>query len=131
MKIKIAVCTKKTNKKYKNQEHEWDYIADRNKNPIRTPETAEEYPKMSKAQRDNAKDIGGFVGGWLKGGIRRNGCVISRILGTLDADHIDDNNAFMLSLKTALDGVTYFLYSTHSHTPEKPRYRIVILFERE
>ena len=131
MKIKVAVCNKKTDKKYKNQEHEWDYLVDRNRNPIRTTETAEEYPKMSKVQRDNAKDIGGFVGGWLKGGIRKNGCVISRILGTLDADHIDDNDAFMLAVKTALVGVTYFLYSTHSHTPENPRYRIVILFARE
>lgn len=131
MKVKVAVCNKKTDKKYKNREYDWDYLVNRNRNPVRTTETLEEYAKMSKAQRDNAKDIGGFVGGWLKGGIRRNGCVISRILGTLDADHIDDNNAFMLALKTALDGVTYFLYSTHSHTPENPRYRIVILFSRE
>lgn len=131
MKVKIAICNKKTDKKYKNQEHGWDYLVDRNHNPVRTSETVEEYPKMSKPQRDNVKDIGGFVGGWLKGGIRRNGCVISRILGTLDADHINDNDAFMHSVKTALDGVTYFLYSTHSHTPENPRYRIVILFERE
>lgn len=131
MKIKVAVCNKKTDKKYKNQEHEWDYLVNRNRNPVRTTETAEEYPKISKVQRDNAKDIGGFVGGWLKGGIRKNGCVISRILGTLDADHIDDNDAFMLAVKTALVGVTYFLYSTHSHTPENPRYRIVILFARE
>ncbi len=131
MKVKIAICNKKTDKKYKNQEHEWNYLVDRNRNPVRTSETAEEYPKMSKVRRDNVKDIGGFVGGWLKGGIRRNGCVISRILGTLDADHINDNNAFMLAVKNALDGVTYFLYSTHSHTPENPRYRIVILFERE
>ena len=131
MKVKIAICNKKTDKKYKNQEHEWNCLVDRNRNPVRTSETAEEYPKMSKVRRDNVKDIGGFVGGWLKGGIRRNGCVISRILGTLDADHINDNNAFMLAVKNALDGVTYFLYSTHSHTPENPRYRIVILFERE
>lgn len=131
MKVKIAICNKKTDKKYKNQEYEWDYLVDRNRNPVKTSETAEEYPKMSKMQRDNAKDTGGFVGGWLKGGIRKNGCVISRILGALDADHIDDNDAFMLAIKTALNGVTYFLYSTHSHTPENPRYRIVILFERE
>ena len=131
MKVKIAVCNKKTDKKYKNMEHEWDYLLDRNRNPVRTSETAEEYPRMSKARRDDAKDTGGFVGGWLKGGIRRNGCVVSRILGTLDADHIDDNDAFMLSVKAALGKVTYFLYSTHSHTPENPRYRIVILFGRE
>lgn len=131
MKVKIAVCSSKTDKKYKNREQEWSYLLERNRNPVRTPETAEEYPRLSKAKRDALKDTGGFVGGWLKGGIRKNGCVSCRTLGTLDADHIDDNDAFMAAAKSALDGRTYFLYSTHSHTPENPRYRIVILFARE
>ena len=39
--------------------------------------------------------------------------------------------SFMHSVKVALNGVTFFLYSTHSHTPDNPRYRIVILFARE
>lgn len=131
MKVKVAVCNKKTDKKYKNQEQDWSYLVSRNRSPVRTTETAEEYPKLPKAQRDTLKDIGGFVGGWLKGGIRKNGCVTLRSIGTLDADHIDDNDAFMLAAKSALDGVTCFLYSTHSHTPENSRYRIVILFAKE
>ncbi len=131
MKIKMAVCNKKTDKKYKNREQEWEYLKSRNSSPVRTTETAEEYPKLTKQQRDALKDVGGYLGGWLKGGIRKNGCVALRSIGTLDADHIDDNDAFMHSVKTALDGVTFFLYSTHSHTPDNPRYRIVILFARE
>ena len=131
MKIKISVCTRRTDKKYRNKETEWEELVNKNRKPFRTPETAKEYPKMSKAKRDDAKDIGGFVGGQLKGGIRKNGYVICRSTATLDADHINDNEAFMQNVRSALDGTSYFIYSTHSHTPENPRYRIVILFGRE
>jgi len=130
-KVKIAVCNRKTDKKYKNQEQEWDYIIDRNRTPIRTSETAEEYPKLPKKQRDALKDNGGFVGGHLKGGIRKNGNVISRGIGMLDADRIDIGTDFIDAVKTALPNTEYFIYSTHSHTPQNPRYRIVILFSRE
>ena len=41
--VKIAVCNRKTNLKYKNQEHPWSYLKERNRTPIRTSETAEEY----------------------------------------------------------------------------------------
>jgi len=67
MSIKISVCTRKTDKKYKNQEQSWDYLKDRNRTPIRTSETVAEFPKLPKAQRDAVKDHGGFVGGWVKG----------------------------------------------------------------
>ncbi len=131
MLIKISVCNRRTDKKYKNKELEWDYIIDRNRNPIRTSETAEEYSKLPKAKRGELKDIGGLVGGWLKDGIRKNGNVTFRTLGLLDADSIPADVNFQSFVRTALDGVTYFLYSTHSHTPETPRCRIVILFGRE
>ena len=71
--LKIAVCNHRNNSKYKNQEKPWSYIKDRNRRPIRTTETAEEYPKLPKEKRDELKDHGGFVGGWLKGGVRKNG----------------------------------------------------------
>ncbi|MDD3401014.1 MAG: virulence-associated E family protein [Eubacteriales bacterium] len=129
--IKISVCNRRTDKKYKNKELEWDYIIDRNRNPIRTSETAEEYSKLPKAKRGELKDIGGLVGGWLKDGIRKNGNMTFRTLGLLDADSIPADVNFQSIVRTALDGVTYFLYSTHSHTPETPRCRIVILFGRE
>ena len=129
--IKISVCNRKTDRKYKNQEHSWEYIVNRNRTPLRTTETAEEYPKLSKQRRDDAKDHGGFVGGWLSGGIRKNGNVISRRVGALDADSIPKNVDFIAVTAAALAGVTYFIYSTHSHTPDSPRYRVVILFSRE
>ena len=131
MLVKISVCNRRTDKKYKNKELEWDYIIDRNRNPVRTSETVEEYPKLSKAQRGELKDIGGLVGGWLKEGIRKNGNVTFRTLGLLDADCIPADTDFQHIVRMALGGITYFLYSTHSHTTEAPRYRIVILFNKK
>ena len=130
-KIKIAVCNRKTDKKYKNQEQTWSFLKERSRTPVRTTETAEEYPKLSKQRRDDAKDHGGFLGGWLKDGIRKNGNVISRRIGALDADCIPTGTDFPALAEVALPGTEYFLYSTHSHTPETPRYRLIILFGRE
>lgn len=129
--LKIAVCNHRNNSKYKNQEKPWSYIKDRNRRPIRTTETAEEYPRLPKEKRDELKDHGGFVGGWLKGGVRKNGNVISRCIGALDADNIGADDDFLGITRKALEGVEYFIYSTHKHRPEAPRYRIVILFDRE
>ena len=70
---KVSLCNRRDNRRYKNQEKPWTWLKDRNRVPVRTTETAEEYPKLPKAERDALKDQGGFVGGWLKEGIRKNG----------------------------------------------------------
>lgn len=129
--VKISVCNHKTDRKYKNQERPWSYLKERNRTPVRTSETAEEYPKLSKAQRDSAKDHGGFVGGWLKGGIRKNGNVLCRTIGMLDADKISHDADFPARVNQALPDIDYFIYSTHSYTPEAPRYRVAIRLGRE
>ena len=129
--VKIAVCNRKSNLKYKNQEHPWSYLKERNRTPVRTSETAEEYQKASKEQRDAAKDHGGFVGGWLSDGRRIAQNVLSRGVGALDADSIPAEVDFPALVRDKLGGYEYFLYSTHSHTPEAPRFRIAILFSRE
>lgn len=131
MNIKVAVCNRRTNKRYKNIEMEWDAIKARNKNPVRTWETAEEYPRLAKSQRDDIKDVGGLVGGWLTGGIRKNGQVTFRTLGLLDADCIAETEDFIGKIKTELPGVELFIYSTHSHNPKHQRYRVVMPFSRE
>ena len=131
MTVKIAVCNRKTDKKYKNQEKPWAYLKERNRKPTRTTETVIEFPKLPKAAKDAAKDHGGFLGGWLKEGIRKNGHVLGRQVGCLDADKIPANTDFPFLVELALPDTEYFLYTTHSHTPEAPRYRLVILLGRE
>ncbi|MCR5371319.1 MAG: virulence-associated E family protein [Clostridium sp.] len=129
--MKIAVCDRRNNPRYKNQEHNWSWIKERNRRPIRTSETVEEYPKLPKDQRDALKDQGGFVGGWLRSGVRKKGHVLSRCAGCLDADNIPEGVDFPALCRKALTGVDWFIYSTHKHRPEAPRFRLVILFDRE
>ena len=129
--LKISVCDRRTNTRYKNQERNWSWIKERNRRPVRTSETVEEYPKLPKEKRDELKDQGGFVGGWLKNGVRKKGHVISRCLGCLDADNIPAEVNFPALCRGIFAGFDWFLYSTHKHRPEAPRYRLVILFDRE
>lgn len=129
--LKISVCDRRTNTRYKNQERNWSWIKERNRRPIRTSETVEEYPKLPKERRDELKDQGGFVGGWLKSGIRKKGHVLSRCVGCLDADNIPAEVNFPALCRASFPGVDWFLYSTHKHRPEAPRYRLVFLFDRE
>ena len=129
--MKIALCNHRNTLKYKNEDKEWSYLVERNRTPVRTAETVLEYMKMTKEERVEAKDVGGYFGGWLKNGLRRSDCVECRSSGELDGDHISDKAAFLAKTRATLTGCTYFIYSTHSHRPDYVRLRIVILFNRE
>ncbi len=61
-------------------------LIDRLRDPVRTPETVEEYRKLKGDAKQKAKDKGGFVGGILKDGKRNGANVLSRSMLTLDAD---------------------------------------------
>ena len=96
--------------------------------PIRTSETAEEYAKMVKADKDNAKDHGGFVFGSLIGGRRNKNSVACRSGICLDGDRI--TKEFLDDFETKCPYAAV-LYTTHSHTEETPRARIAIPTTRD
>lgn len=132
IKFKVATAASRTQKVWKNTEMSWNDFIEKIENPIRTNETAAEYRAMSKADRDKKKDVGGFVGGYLKDGIRKKGHLISRQLVCLDADNIHSGVDFPRIVKEWAGSMfSYALYSTHSHTTGKPRYRLVIPLMRE
>jgi len=85
--MKIAVGNSRMDKKWKNKDITWEDFISLVKSTIRTTETVSEFRKMSRAQQDSIKDVGGFVGGALREGKRRNGYVLSRSLLTLDMDY--------------------------------------------
>ena len=66
--LNIAYGNNRQAKRWVNKTIRFDDLKERLKVTIRTTESAEEYAKMSRAQRDTAKDHGGFVAGVLKGG---------------------------------------------------------------
>ena len=96
-------------------------------NVVRTHETMREYRAMSKAEQGAVKDIGGFVGGRVDGGRRKNDAVADRSLVTLDADAATKDT---LEDARLLFPWEMFIYSTHSHTEESPRLRFVIPLTR-
>ena len=126
--LSIAYGSNRHDKSWTNKATTFQDLKDRLKVTIRTPESAEEYVHFSKAQKDMAKDHGGFVAGVLKGGRRKIDTVESRSMVALDGDRISAE--FLASYETAVP-YTSVLYSTHSHTPDNPRVRILFPLTRD
>lgn len=126
--LAIAYGNNRQAKKWVNKTIKYDDLKNRLKVTIRTTESAEEYKKMSKAQRDAAKDHGGFVGGVLKGGRRKIDTVEKRSMIALDGDRID--KAFLDDYEN-IAPYTSCLYTTHSSTAEEPRVRLVFPLTRD
>lgn len=85
------------------------------------------YGKLSKAKQDSIKDVGGFVLGKLKGGRRKKANVLFRSGLTLDMDYATEDIAEQIEL---FFDFRCLIYSTHKHTPEKPRLRLIIPLSR-
>lgn len=127
-KYMISVGNSRQSKNWMPQEITWEELCGRLRNPIRTAETVKQYRNMNRAGRDEAKDKGGFMAGKLDGPRRKKDKVQSRSMITIDCDRLRQDfldwyreNRKYLSL----------LYTTHSHTPEAPRGRIVIPASRD
>lgn len=89
--LSLAYGNSRQAKTWVNKTIQFDELKERLKVTIRTPESAEEYAKMNKVQRDLAKDHGGFVGGILKGGRRKIDTVESRSMLSLDGAALQRN----------------------------------------
>lgn len=128
MKLYVSTGNSRMDKKWNGAEMELDDFKKRISATKYTAETMAQYKKLPRAKQDDIKDVGGFVLGRLKGGRRKKDCVISRSAVTLDMDYgtegIIDEIEMLFDMKM-------MIYSTHKHTPEKPRLRFVIPLSRE
>lgn len=102
----------------------WDEFVERLGKVRRTNETMAEYDKMHNIARGKVKDGSAFVGGLVRTGRRKKENIDSRWLITLDVDHGDDN--FMAMVDLMIGGTAYVIYSTHSHRPNKPKFRLIL-----
>ena len=107
----------------------WEDLLQRLKSCKKTPESVADYKQMTRAQKGKVKDIGGFVGGTIDGGHRKGDAITARSLVTLDIDYGQADTLAIVA--DVLYGTAWCLYSTHSHTPESPRYRLIIPLSRE
>ncbi len=91
------------------------------------------------------KNCGGYVVGEFQGTVGHGGknpdptcdkqyhrnkrAVLTRSMVTLDADSA--SSSFLVDVMMELDGVTCAAYTTWSHTPEAPRWRLLVPLSRE
>lgn len=106
----------------------WEEFVDRLRKVRRTAETMAQYDKMNNNARGKVKDGPAFVGGLVRTGRRKKENVDSRSMITLDVDRGDDD--FLFCAELVLGGTAYAIYSTHSHRPEKPKYRLIVPADR-
>lgn len=128
--IDIATGFSANTKIWKNKPYTWSHLVQKLSAPQVTGETIKQYLEASKEDRSRAKDVGGYVGGRLLNGRRKPAHVVHRQLITLDIDYIkpgcDIWDEFTLFFNSAA-----VLHSTHSHTENNPRYRLIIPLNRE
>ena len=123
----IAVCNHRFDKQFVNKKITWEDFAQSLSKTCRTRESIAEYNAMTKSQQAQVKDIGGFVAGALKDGKRGNTTVLERSMITLDADFATPE---FWEIVCKEKGFKSLVYSTHKHTPKKPRLRLIVPLTR-
>ena len=123
--LDVAVGVSRKTKTWKNKTMLWSELLARMEIVTRTPETVAEYKAMGRDQQSEIKDVGGFVGGYCNQGRRSD--IRHRSILCLDADFASGS---LWDDWLWLQGFAAAVYSTHKHTPEKPRLRLVVPLSR-
>jgi len=125
--IEIAIGKSRREVNWKNREWWWSDMVRKLSTTHRTAETHAEYVAAKKQRQAEIKDIGGFVGGRLTQGKRNARSVAYRQLITLDIDYAGPD--FWTDF-TLLYSNAAVLYSTHKHSPQSPRLRLIMPLDR-
>lgn len=123
--LDVALGNSRKTKTWKNRTMTWSELLSRIAKTTRTPESVAEFKAMTRNQQSDIKDVGGFVGGYCNNGSRSD--IRHRSVLCLDADFADGDlwPDWMLLYDRAAA-----VYSTHKHTTEKPRLRLVVPLAR-
>jgi putative DNA primase/helicase len=125
--LMIATGKSRHEKAWKNVTMEWSELLKRLTKTTRTRETFAQYKKASRDEKQELKDVGGFVGGMIKNGRRKSGQCAWRSMLTLDADFAEATFLEDVEFKF---GNAAAVYTTHSHSPDAPKYRLLIPLAR-
>lgn len=126
----ISVGRSRKETDWKQQCIMWSAFISKLSQPVESTETLAEYKAMHKAQQDELKDVGGYVGGVLEGSRRRGGSVKSRCLVTLDMDNIPPGGTEDILRRVGGLGCAYAVSSTRKHESAAPRLRVIIPTDR-
>ena len=119
----MIICTGRSRKEthWTPKDVTWEWLKKKFSEPVRTQETVDQYQHMTKDQKGNAKDVGGIVGGEIYGEERKKSNIKNRCILALDIDY---GTADTWDDVCMLLDYTCLMHTTHSHTPEAPRYRL-------
>ena len=99
--------------------------------PLPTPETFAAYSKAGDAEKHRLKRIAGWmIRCPISGGKRTKDSVEPGRLITLDIDKATPEFAERLLAGKVFPGWTFIAHTTRSHTPENPRFRIILLADK-
>jgi len=126
--IDIATGASVRSKTWRNKKWNWGDLVKRLMEANHTNEKYKEYLRYTKAEQGKIKDVGGYVGAYLRSGRRKPNNVQHRQLMTLDIDfaRLDFWDDFIRDFDNAA-----VLHGTHKHSDKTPRYRLVMPFARE
>jgi putative DNA primase/helicase len=126
--IDIAVGKSAKSKVWKNKRVLYSEFVRKLSQENKTNETYKEFISANKDEQGTIKDVGGYVGGYLRNGRRNPKNVVHRQILTLDIDfaHLNFWDDFTLQFGNAA-----VLHSTHKHCEANPRYRLLIPLSRE
>lgn len=125
--LDIAVANTRKAVKWQNKRSTWQDIVNTLSETERTKETVKQYFSYTKDKQDDIKDVGGFVGGYLRDGKRGKNSVEYRQLACLDVDY----GTLDMWIDVGLYEFAACMYTTHKHLPDGPRFRIVFPLSRK
>lgn len=79
-------------------------------------------------ETDDKSSVGWYAAAEFEASHRHGKTFVARYALTLDYDHIERENVAQIT--TAFEPYAYAMYTTWSHTPEKPRIRVVMPLSR-
>lgn len=126
--LSIATGMSAKSKIWKNKKILWSELVSKLSEEHKTNETFKEFISATKEDQSKIKDVGGYVGGYLRNGRRKPENVVHRQLMTLDIDfaHKDFWDDFCLQFGNAA-----VLHATHKHCESSPRFRLIMPLSRE
>lgn len=126
--LDIAIGLSRMSKAWKNTKMMWSEMVEKLTTEHRTAETLAQFLAAPKEEQDRIKDVGGYVGGYLRNGRRSPDAVMFRQVITLDLDFATLDFWFDFTIQYECAAV---LHATHKHSVKTPRYRLIIPLDRE
>lgn len=126
--LEIAVAFTAQASTWKNKKLSWGDFLKKLRQPIVKDLTFKQFKALAKKDASKIKDVGGYVGGYLRNGKRSPSNVSYRQLLTLDIDF--GTTDFWEAFCFVYD-VEAVLHGTMSSAPDAPRYRLILPLSRE